>query len=52
MHYDETYSAGWDCDPTAILDLDDDCIDEEDAYGDWQSIACDRWGDRLIQGDY
>jgi len=46
------YGRAWDCDPFVELDDETDQLDEEDASGDWQTIALDRWGDRLINGRY
>ena len=43
------YGVAWDCDPFVELDDETDQLDEEDASGDWQTIALDRWGDRLIR---
>lgn len=50
MH-DET--TAWDCDPTFVaepLDYDFD-LDYEDAEGDWQVLALDRFSDRLVNGE-
>lgn len=40
----------WDCDLFFVPDVPDhdEGIDEEDASGDWQVIALDRFADRII----
>lgn len=54
LPYDEDYldapSEAWDCNPEFLpidegYDLD---LDEEDSTSDWQVIALDRFGDRLV----
>ncbi len=41
----------WDCDPEALLPVEDyDAdLDYEDAESDWQVLALDRFGDRLVR---
>lgn len=42
--------VAWDCDPEAHMELD---VEELDCDGDdWQCIALDRFGDRLVNGRY
>lgn len=52
MPYDCENSEGWDCDPFAQIEMDENTLDETDDTGDWQEICLDRWGDRLVNGDY
>jgi len=42
----------WDCDPDAIVIVEpyDVGLDEEDS-DDWQVIALDRFGDRMVNGE-
>lgn len=49
---DELRTEAWDCDPDALVALDDDMaeLDEEEAETDWQVLALDRFGDRLVTG--
>lgn len=46
----------WDFDPfysPLYEDENYDCdLDDEDAHGDWQVLANDRFGDRLINSNY
>jgi hypothetical protein len=47
-------TEAWDCDPFFIHE---ECgvfsdIDEEDDEGDWQIVVLDRFGDRLVNGDW
>lgn len=44
----------WDCDLFAEVDADaiDLELDLEDDTGDWQVLALDRYGDRLINPNY
>lgn len=43
-------ATAWDCDPDfqPILETVDLDLDEEDDTGDWQVLALDRYGDRLV----
>lgn len=54
MDYDSEFSEGWDCDPSAVIqnDMYDAGLDEEDDEGDWQVLALDRFGDRMVNGDW
>ena len=52
MLYTDDYSEGWDCDPTATFLDETDQRDESDDTGDWQDICLDRWGDRMVNGEY
>ncbi len=49
MPYDYDNAEGWDCDPFAQVLYDEPDRNEDD---DWQEIALDRFGDRLVNGDY
>ena len=42
--------VAWDCDPDAIVPAEpyDEGLDDEDAESEWQVIALDRFGDRLV----
>lgn len=50
----EPQNEAWDCDPLFVAedlsyDLD---LDEEDDEGDWQVIVLDRFGDRMVNGEW
>lgn len=44
----------WDCDPFArpLVDTVDADLDEEDDTGDWQVLALDRFGDRMVNANW
>lgn len=49
--YDEReHEEAWDCDPEAEVSAEeyDAGLDEEDDEGDWQVLALDRFGDRIV----
>lgn len=50
MLYDDENSAGWDCDPNAVILVEpyDLGLDEEEDDTDWQVIVLDRFGDRMV----
>lgn len=56
-HYDSIdveRETAWDCDPHVTFEDQayDAGLDEEDDEGDWQVIALDRFGDRMVNGDW
>jgi len=44
----------WDCDPLATVECDpyDLGLDLEDGEGDWQVLALDRYGDRMVNANW
>lgn len=47
-------TEAWDCDPFTRLSADpyDLELDEEDSESDWQVLALDRFGDRMVNANW